>query len=347
MAKALNDLVADKTLSGSDSHKLIMSSTLLELNEQFSTILRVIKTQPVIENYPDDKVQSTLFLPENSSRKAEGGLRTQGYFKQNELDKPLVSVITAVFNGEIYLEQTIRSVIEQSYDNVEYIIIDGGSTDGTLDIIRKYDSQVDYWVSEPDKGISDAFNKGISLCTGEIIGIINADDWYEIEAVSEVIVNFVNFNSDIIYGSVQCCKENKINILKKGDHNLLHKYMSICHVAIFVKHDIYRKNGLFLLDFRCGMDYEWLLRVKKTGIRFFNTHKKLANIRAGGVSDTQWQRVNLEWAMAKSLHLGHPYIHGLYYLFRIIKGTIRRWLDKIGLNQVTRMYRKLTQNGYN
>jgi cellulose synthase/poly-beta-1,6-N-acetylglucosamine synthase-like glycosyltransferase len=111
----------------------------------------------------------------------KGGLRTKGYFKRSYDEAsglsdnsplPLVTIITVVFNGEKYLEQTIQSVINQAYDNVEYIVIDGGSTDGTVDIIRKYENQIDYWVSEPDGGLYHAINKGITLCMGRLVGII-------------------------------------------------------------------------------------------------------------------------------------------------------------------------------
>ena len=159
------------------------------------------------------KIQhSTLFLPEGEGRKGEGGLRTKGYFKlsyENLMindeclilnDKegnqyksnnstfnikhptlsslPLISIITVVFNGEKYLEETIQSVINQTYPNVEYIIIDGGSTDGTLDIIKKYEDKIDYWVSEKDDGMYEAIHKGFMLSTGEIYSWLNADDKY-------------------------------------------------------------------------------------------------------------------------------------------------------------------------
>jgi glycosyltransferase involved in cell wall biosynthesis len=117
--------------------------------------------------------------------------------KLHERSEPLVSIITVVFNGERYLEETIKSVINQTYKNIEYIIIDGGSTDNTLNIIKKYEDKIDYWISEKDKGIYDAINKGIKLSRGELIGIINADDYYEID-VLEKVVSIYTKDSEVI-----------------------------------------------------------------------------------------------------------------------------------------------------
>lgn len=106
----------------------------------------------------------------------QGGLRTKGLFKNSDHDRPLLSIVTVVYNGEKYLEQTIQSVINQSYEHLEYIIVDGGSTDRTLEIIAKYDQYIDYWVSEPDQGIYNAMNKGTKLATGSHVLHLNADD---------------------------------------------------------------------------------------------------------------------------------------------------------------------------
>ncbi|NJO31639.1 MAG: glycosyltransferase, partial [Richelia sp. SL_2_1] len=122
------------------------------------------------------KMRTMLFLPPHPQRIAEGGLRKKGLFKHPNNEKSLISVITVVFNGEKYIEQAIQSIINQSYKNLEYIIIDGGSTDSTIEILQKYDDQIDYWISEPDLGIYDAMNKGTLLALGSHTLHINADD---------------------------------------------------------------------------------------------------------------------------------------------------------------------------
>lgn len=133
---------------------------------------RAFSQQSVIKDKNGERAESLKL----DSSTIEGGLRIEGLYKQNKLEQPLISVITVVYNGEQYLEQTIQSVINQAYDNVEYIIVDGGSTDSTLEIVQKYHDVIDYWVSAPDKGIYDAMNKGTTLASGRYTLHINADD---------------------------------------------------------------------------------------------------------------------------------------------------------------------------
>ena len=120
---------------------------------------------------------------------------------------PLISVITVSYNAVTTIEQTILSVINQTYSNIEYIIIDGGSTDGTVDIIRKYADRIAYWVSEPDKGIYDAMNKGTKKANGEYIAFLNSDDWYELDAVS-IIAQFADGKNDLISGIIKLYKND-------------------------------------------------------------------------------------------------------------------------------------------
>src|SRR5450432_1041994 len=146
---------------------------------------------------------------------------------------PLISIITIVFNGERHLEQTIQSVLDQTYSNLQYIIIDGGSTDQTINIIKKYEKDIYFWISEKDKGISDAFNQGIARATGDIIGIINADDWYEPTAIERVAGEMCE--ADICYGDNQLWKHERSEIIQKGNLKLLSKEMTINHPTVFMK----------------------------------------------------------------------------------------------------------------
>ena len=140
----------------------------------------------------EENLKTTALLPKNKSRVGEGGLRTKGDYKKSYHGRPLISIITVVFNNERYLEDTIMSVLNQSYDNVEYVIIDGGSSDGTLDIIRKYEDEIDYWVSEEDSGIYDAMNKGIDLVMGDWVNFLNSSDTIEKNAYTLVLDCLLN-----------------------------------------------------------------------------------------------------------------------------------------------------------
>jgi glycosyltransferase involved in cell wall biosynthesis len=287
-----------------------LNSTLC-LNEKFSTTRIVTTEKPLIENNPDDKFETVLFLPPMEGRKGEGGLRTQGYFKISLPDKPLVTVITVVFNGEKYLEQTIQSVINQTYDNVEYIVIDGGSTDGTVDIIRKYEDKIDYWVSEPDEGLYDAMNKGISLSTGNIIGIINSDDFYVDDAIVIVIQKYKEYlNPDckkqlIISGSMFGIDDNnhircKISKTKKYFNANIDKNMPVNHPATFIDFDLYTKIGVFNTKYKIAADYDLIYRSYCSQVaEFVLIDDFIAGMRSGGLS-TKFQSL---WIKAKERYL--------------------------------------------
>jgi glycosyltransferase involved in cell wall biosynthesis len=247
----------------------------IALDRNFSTTRLVTREKPVITNDPSSKVESVLFLPPNPERKGEGGLRTKGYFKRSydqesglsdNLHLPLVTIITVVFNGEKYLEQTIQSIISQTYDNVEYIIIDGGSTDGTVDIIRKYEEVIDYWVSEPDAGISDAMNKGISLATGILINHLHAGDKFAADTTLSSVVS--SYNSEgwrWCFGNQLLRSPTDDTIVgcfcpPKFSQKLLHIVNTIPHSTVFSERALIEEVNGFDNNYKCAMDYHLWLR---------------------------------------------------------------------------------------
>ena len=178
---------------------------------------------------------------------SEGGLRIKGNFKKDHNNKPLISVITVVFNDEKSIEETIRSVLFQPYNNIEYIIIDGGSTDNTLNIIKEYESSIDYWKSEKDKGIYDAMNKGCSLALGSGIIFLNSGDKF--------VGNVFNQKPEI--PSLLPCKiheKYKANWSKKISFT---KYgMPTSHQAMIFKN----KKIMYDLNYKYSSDYDYYIR---------------------------------------------------------------------------------------
>jgi glycosyltransferase involved in cell wall biosynthesis len=253
---------------------------------------------------------------------------------------PVISIITIVFNGEKHLEQTILSVLNQSYPNVQYIIIDGGSRDNSLNIIKKYEQNLHFWISEKDKGISDAFNKGIAHATGDIIGIINADDWYEPETFSRVAEHMGD--ADVCFGDVQFWKDGHKEFIQKGNLELLHREITIIHPTVFVRKRMYDQYGGFDLQYRCAMDYDLLLKMKTNHARFLYIPQTLANMRWGGLSDSSWLTGCKETLAIKNKYFpSHTLRHRLYYLKHISAIQIAKTLSQLRLGFITRVYRKL------
>lgn len=211
------------------------------------------------------------------------------YGEKRVVDMPLVSIITVVYNGVETIEQTIQSVINQSYKNIEYIIIDGASTDGTQLIIEKFRDSLAYYISEKDNGIYDAMNKGIKKARGEIVGIINSDDWYELDAVEHIVKIFMELpDVNIVFGDMNLVDDNG----KRKKHNQIpfsHLYyqMSVFHPATFVRKHSYETYGLFDDSYRIAADFELMNRFYNNKLRFAHVGKLVANFRLNGVSNTE------------------------------------------------------------
>lgn len=315
------------------------------INKEFSTTKHLYQETPDIVHNSGDKYKTVLFLPKGKIKRKEGGLRTKGYFKKSFKKKPLISIITIVFNGEKYIEKTIRSVIYQNYDNVEYIIIDGLSSDSTLDIIKKYENQIDYWVSEKDKGISDAFNKGIRCSTGEIIAMINADDYYADSNVFKTLISNLN-NSEIYFANMKMLYENKKIILKlksskNGYKNLLRAtFNDLYHPSMFQRKSVFKTMGLFDTNVRLAMDFEFYLRALLCNKKFYYIDKYFSVMRYGGVTNN-----SIYFSRKEVLKIYRKYVKvNLYYLIRLfslIKLYIRYKLFKYNLHFILNFYLSL------
>lgn len=249
-----------------------------------------------------------------------------------------ISIVTVCLNSEKTIGKTFDSVACQKYSNIEYIVVDGGSEDSTLDLIKGC-SAVTKWISEPDNGISDAFNKGISLASGDWIGIINADDWYEVGAIESAMRNASN--ADIIHGPVRYWKGNTPVGIYYPNQTLLRWEMSINHPSVFVRRSVYKALGGFDPSYRYAMDYEFLLRALAAGYRFCTvTDVVLANMRTGGVSDLCWKKTLLEVLRAKDRHSPSLFRNKGYFFIQLVRGYVRRFLEFLSLDGLVRFFRK-------
>lgn len=206
--------------------------------------------------------------------------------KKKHENRPLISIITVVYNSKKLLEKTINSVITQTYVNIEYIIIDAGSTDGTVDIIKKYEDNIDYWLSEKDEGIYDGMNKGIDKSSGEWIFFLNSGDLFKTKEVLAEIFDkpIYSQNSDILYGDIDIDYKTFKKHKKAGSLINITKKMQFSHQSIFIKRNIITKNK-FDTSFRYAADYQMIYNFYKEGRAFFNTKKTVSIILPGGISD--------------------------------------------------------------
>ena len=281
-----------------------------------------------------------------TSHKLEGGLRAKGLFnKKSKPDRPLVSVITVVKNGEKYFDGTIESVINQTYDNIEYIIIDGDSIDRTLDIIKKYEDKIAYWISERDEGISDAMNKGIKLSSGEIIGLIHSDDYYVSGDVIQSVVQEFNKYQNIkaLYGIVDSVdpETGKLELRwgKDCNPNVIRERMYIPHPTLFCKKEVYEDIGYFRKDLKYAMDYEWAIRlIKYTKPYFLN--KRIAVMRRGGINMRNIKRTF--WETSKSLWENGYYLNAItMFVGSNVKNIIEKIIRKFGLAIIIKKYYRI------
>ncbi|TMM58195.1 glycosyltransferase [Maribacter algarum] len=204
------------------------------------------------------------------------------------IDKnPLISIITVVYNGERYLQQTIDSVANQSYKNIEYIIVDGESTDATLSIIKKNSNHISQWISEPDEGLYDAMNKGIGMAKGVLIGIINSDDWYELNAVETVVNTYLEFPQKTIFHSNRFDVDNDTKKIRKfNPSNFKFKYygMTYNHPSMFISPREYKEH-LYNTTLKSLSDYEFILTAfLRDPDRFYYIDQTLVNYRLDGIS---------------------------------------------------------------
>lgn len=198
-----------------------------------------------------------------------------------------ITIITVCYNSEKTIERAIKSVITQQYSDLEYIIIDGGSTDNTGEILRKYEKEFAYCVSEPDSGIYDAMNKGVAASTGDIIAFLNSDDWYESNTFERVEKYFIKSDADMVSGSICCVKNEEDSIIYSKSQDNADAYffdIGFPHPSLFVRAELFKKHGLFNTDYKISADYEWMLRVCMADANILVVDDCFTYFSYGGVS---------------------------------------------------------------
>lgn len=314
---------------------------MIVLNSDFSTTRCVTRTLPNFNLASDTKLISTLTLDLNDKRRGAGGLREQGYFKAGILNTshetqhlPLVTIITAVFNGAKTLEQTILSVISQSYKNVEFIVIDGGSTDETMEVLKKYEHAIDYWISEPDTGIYNAWNKGVRLSQGEWICFLGADDYlWNDRSISDMVgaLNEAPISIRLAYAKVMLLSEKAQDIHEAGEpwlkiNKRFKQVMCIPHQGVMHRRSLFEENGLFDESFRIAGDYEFLLRELKIQDAMFVEAVTLAGMRQGGVSSTPVNSLKTLYEIRRAQRLHGAGAPGKIWFSALIRSYIKAGL---------------------
>lgn len=235
-----------------------------------------------------------------------------------------ISIITVTYNSAATLEETILSVINQTYQNIEYIIVDGKSTDSTLSIIDKYKNRIAKFVSEKDNGIYDALNKGISMASGDVVGILHSDDFYTSnEVLQKIAERFNKENCEALYGDLlYVSKDNTDKIIRKWragefkSNSFLFGWMPP-HPTFFVKKEVYEKHKAFNLDFKTSADYELMLRLLyKLKIKTSYLSEFIVKMRMGGQSNVSTKNriiANLEDRKAWEVNGLKPYFFTLFF----------------------------------
>ena len=247
-----------------------------------------------------------------------------------------ISIITVVFNGEKYIEDCIQSVITQDYPNIEYIVIDGASTDQTLSILKTYQQHIHHLVSEKDKGMYDALNKGIDIASGDIIGILNADDMLASSTIITAIVQKLNeTKAEGVYGNLNYVDANHPQkiirnwVSKQHQANDFEKGWMPAHPTLYLKKSLFKTYGNYALNYGTAGDYELMLRflhLQKIKAVYFN--QLIVNMRVGGMSNASIKQRYLafinDYKAAKNNQISSP----LWTILLKKMGKISQFLHK-------------------
>jgi glycosyltransferase involved in cell wall biosynthesis len=240
---------------------------------------------------------------------------------------PLVSIVTVCLNAERTIQGTIDSVLGQTYTHLDYIIVDGKSSDRTLEIVRECEARSQgrlRWISERDSGIYDAMNKGIALAKGTIVGIINSDDWYEPDAVQRVVESYRVHGAGVHYGILRVLDHDQEIMLRLIHWRYLHREV-VGHPAFFVTRDIYQRHGRFDLVYKIAADYDLMMRFIDKRVPFHQIDEILANFSQGGKSTSSVSVAVEEWARIRNKY---GYLSRLQMYAQIVRRRVSCFLQR-------------------
>jgi len=237
------------------------------------------------------------------------------------------TIIVPVLNNVTGLNNNFDSILSQPCSTPEFIVIDGGSTDGSLEVIESYKGHINYWETGLDSGIADAFNRGIAHATGDIIGILNSDDILEPKALSHLMSAIEQMpTADIYYGSIRYYDpQHQSSTIRRPNLSNIHKRMSIFHPALFIRRSCYEKVGNYNCRYTHAMDSEWCHRAIAAGMKFHEVPAVLATMSLGGVSDIEYKQSLKQYRNSVIHHklTNHLTAYFYYYFYLTVKTVMR------------------------
>jgi len=252
------------------------------------------------------------------------------------MNTPKISIITICFNSASTIRSTIESVLSQHYPNLEYIIVDGASTDNTISVVNEYRDRITKIISERDKGISDAFNKGISVSTGDLIGIINSDDILLSGSLQEVAKAFDGIHDIYQFNIIL---ENSLSGFRCREVPSYHfsTFPIFCHIAhqgMFVTPECYRKIGGYDIDIRYPMDLDFVIRASKENVRFKYTNTDVAVFKSGGVTSTSIFKKKKDYIYTIKKNSGSLIQAYLFFCFLVGIQIVKKSLNLFGADRI-------------
>jgi GT2 family glycosyltransferase len=267
--------------------------------------------------------------------------------------RPRVTLITVALNACRTLERTIASIQAQTFADLEHVVVDGGSDDGTIELLRSTLRPQDYWISEPDLGISDGFNKGVALAAGDLIQFVNADDWLSPDQVEIASRGLDSTGADFVFGDVIFYRKGQPDFRYLGEPNyakaIRRRMPALNHATALVRRAAFERIGLFDLRYRCAMDYDWFLRLHLAGGRGVYLPDLVGHMNHDGVSNAAYLRTSREVEAIAVAHGRNRHLARLESAARMLKTSVGRQfkgparpLYRLIRSQINRSYRTLS-----